>query len=44
LAAISGSAAISSLGRWGLEAGYGLDGGVGHRLSSVILQGKIILQ
>jgi len=23
--------------------GYGLDGGVGRRLSSVILQGKIIL-
>lgn len=39
-----GLGAASSLGRWGLEAGYGLDGGVGHRLSSVILQGKIILQ
>ena len=31
------------LGQMGLEVGYGLDGGVGHRLSPVILQGKIIL-
>lgn len=28
----------------GVEVGYGLDGGVGYRLSSVILQGKIILK
>ena len=31
------------LGQMGLEVGYGLDGGVGHRLSPVILQGKTIL-
>ena len=30
------------IGQMGLEVGYGLDGGVGYRLSSVILQGKII--